>query len=310
MGYIRRAITELDTILATFEHQLSEPQRLAIKGELQRLRREVPRSERSPGDLSAFTQLYSCQNCGRLINYVSIRCPHCSWRPNSLEEMGRSLVLSNDHMTIPALLILAREISSGRDPRNVVRNLDTLAAKELKEQQRGDAVRRIYGFLEDNDPKSARSMSTAHCCPACQARVLWSGSTECDECGEVLGWPDLVRTLVCMDNLLWLMENRVEPSDSEDFSELICLLVVMVTNLLRKQEEPTGAQRQYALDLLKRIGCLADKNRGGIIDMSDLNNMTIYIVESEMLEDTRTFTSFLFKELEVFVTKMREGVRL
>ena len=35
-----------------------------------------------------------------------------------------------------------------------------------------------------------------------------------------LNWPDLVRTLVCIDNLLWLLEQRVEPSDSEDFSEL------------------------------------------------------------------------------------------
>lgn len=310
MGAATQAITELEGILSSAHFTLSQQQRDIVAGELQRLRRQQPRGARSRGEQPWYTTVYGCQNCGRLVNFVSMRCPHCEWRANSIEEMARSMVLSNDHLKIPALLILAREVSAGRSPRDVVRNLDALAKDVLQQSQWTDVAHRIYALLDENDAKSARFMRDVRCCTACDERVLWSGSTECDHCGAQLNWPELVRTLVCVDNLLWLLEQRVEPSNSEEFSELVCVLIVIFTTLLRKQEPPSPEQREYVLHLLEACKCVADKNRGGIVDTHDLTEMKIYLVKADMLEDSQSFTTFLFRELEFFVTRMKQGVAL
>ena len=75
-------------------------------------------------------------------------------------------------------------------------------------------------------------------CEGCGNRILFSGAEECEKCGEPVNWPDATRTLACMDNLLWLLEQRVEVSSADAFSDFVCVLVAMTNNLLRKQEVP------------------------------------------------------------------------
>jgi len=84
----------------------------------------------------------------------------------------------------------------------------------------------------------------------------------------------------------------------------------MVNNLLRKQESPTGKQRRYALDLLSKVGTIHDKNHGAVIVPSNPQALKIYLVKSNIVEDSGTFGLFLHKELEFFILKMMEGVHL
>lgn len=85
-------------------------------------------------------------------------------------------------------------------------------------------------------------------------------------------WPDAVRTLVCMDNLLWLFEQRAEPAATESLSELVCALVGMTNNLLRKQEGPPSNVRRYTLDLLGKAGAIADLGKGQSLRPRILNS--------------------------------------
>src|SRR5215831_19739596 len=45
------------------------------------------------GDLIAMAQhliVYSCQSCGRLVEYISVPCLCCGWRPTTLVETSQS----------------------------------------------------------------------------------------------------------------------------------------------------------------------------------------------------------------------------
>ncbi len=312
-GIANRAIVIFERLLNTGEFRLDEQQHLILSGQIQKLQRERPGSEkRLEGGiaLSAYTEIYSCQNCGRLINYVSMPCPHCRWSPSTPDEMARSVILSNNYIDVSLLLIIAREVSKGRSSREVVGNLDTMAQEVMSVPKKRESVDQIYRLLREGEQRQIRDLAMVRNHPECPKRRMWSGSDKCEKCGAQVRWSDAVRTLICMDNLLWLLEQRVEPLNTEPFSELVCVLVLMVNNLLRKQENPTSEQRQYALDLLSKIGGIADKNQGAIIDTTNPKALQIYLVKSNMLEDSETFGTFLYKELEFFILKMVEGVHL
>ena len=309
-----RAIVILERLLNSGEFQIDDQQRHLLQGELQKLKRERPISEKKFEDgtaPSAYTQIYSCQNCGRLINYVSMPCPHCQWSPSTLDEMARSFFLKNTNLDVPLLLTLAREVSKGRSPQEVVGNLETMAQEFMSVPKNREHMDYLYQLLRKDEQKQVRNMAIVRKCPECGDRKIWSTYDEiCEKCGARVRWPDAVQTLVCMDNLLSLLEQRVEPNYTESFSEFVCLLVLMVNNLFRKQENPTPEQRRYALDLLSKIGAIADKNQGAIIDTSNPQALKIYLVKSNMAEDSETFGVFLHSQLQFFIRKMMEGVHL
>ena len=314
-GIADRAIVILDRLLNGGEFPLNESQHHALAAQLHKLKRERPvsekRSERGTAP-SAYTQINSCQNCGRLINYVSIPCPHCQWSPSTLDEMARSVLLSNTYLDVPLLLMVAREVSKGRSSQEAVGNLETMAQEFMSIPKNREYMDHLYRLLRKDQQRLTRNMAMVRNCPECGRRIIWSTSDHelCENCGAQIRWPDAVKTLVCMDNLLLLLEQRVEPKNTESFSEFVCLLVLMVDNLLSKQENPTNEQRRYALDLLSKIGGIADKNQGAIIDTTNPQALKIYLVKSNMVEDSETFGNFLCSQLQFFVLKMVEGVHL
>jgi predicted RNA-binding Zn-ribbon protein involved in translation (DUF1610 family) len=261
---------------------------------------------------TAYTQIYSCQNCGRLINYVSMPCPHCQWSPSNLDEMARSVLLSNTYLDVSLLLMVAREVSKGRSSREAVGNLETMAREFMSIPKNREFMDYLCRLLRKDEQRQTRNMAMVRKCPGCGDRKIWSISDDelCEKCGAQIRWPDVVRALVCMDNLLWLLEQRVEPKNTESFSEFVCVLVLMVNSLLRKQENPTSEQRRYALDLLSKIGAIADKNQGAIIDTNNPQALKIYFVKSNMVEDSEAFGTFLCNQLQFFVLKMVEGIHL
>jgi len=203
---------------------------------------------------SAYTKIYSCQNCGRLINYVSMPCPHCQWSAGTPDEMARSVLLSSTNLDVPFLLILAREVSKGRSSREVVGNLETMAQEFMSTSKNREYMDQLYLLLCKDQQRQLRNIAMFRKCPGCGDRKIWSASDDerCERCGAQICWPDSARALVCMDNLLWLLEQRVEPKNTESFSEFVCILVLMVNNLLRKQENPTIEQRRHTLGLFNR----------------------------------------------------------
>lgn len=249
-------------------------------------------------------------NCGRLHNFVSMPCPHCDWSPQNVEEMARSIILSNAHFKIPALLSLAREMANGRAAQDVVPNLLSDGRTYLSVPEQRQGVEQVFSLLRQNERKNHRSLETIRRCSSCGGRVLISGAEECEKCEAPVHWPDAVRTLVCMDNLLWLLEQRVEPTNTNAYSEFVCIIVAMTNNLLRKQEAPSARERPYALRLLSEMGAVCDLNKGAFVVTKNPNDLQIHLVKDTMREDSEAFGLFLFRELEFFVGKMTNGVRL
>jgi tetratricopeptide (TPR) repeat protein len=240
VGIADRVIVIFERLLNSGEFHLDEQQRLILRGELQRLKRERPISEkRSEGRTApeAYAQIYSCQNCGRLINYISIPCPHCEWSPSTLDEMARSFILSNADLDVRSLLILAREVSKGRSPREVVGNLEEMVQEIMNIPKKRENMDRLYQLLRKDEQRLMRNIAMLRKCPKCGGRIIWNTSDLCEKCGAQLRWSDALRTLVCIDNLLLLLEQRVEPKNTESFCEFVCVLVLMFNNLLRKTRE-------------------------------------------------------------------------
>ncbi len=192
----------------------------------------------------------------------------------------------------------------------MVPNLVNDGKAYLNNPKQRQAVDQIFILLRENEHKNHRDMNMVRQCPNCGTRVLLSDAERCEKCDEPVAWPDAIRALACMDNLLWLCEQRVEVSPSEAFSEFVCLLVRMTNNLLRKQEAPSDVHRKYALNLLEKMTAISDLNRGAIIETKSPRELKIYLVKDSMLEDSETFGLFLFKELEFFVENMVRGIRM
>jgi tetratricopeptide (TPR) repeat protein len=299
----------LERLLNSNDFSLDDEQRTTLRSELYKIKREEP--ARTPGgDVSetGFTTVYSCQNCGRLINYVSMPCQHCLWYPGELAVCARSIVLSSDCFTVPQLLLIARSISTGRTASDVVRNLEERARQAMEMPESQSRLRHLFDLLHKNAPKNARDINQMRSCFSCGKRLLLSNIDECQECGEVIDLPDSVRLLMCVDNLLWLFEQRVEPAETDAFSEFVSILVAIENDMLRKQEAPPLYRRTYALSLLQKMKGIDDKNRGAVIETTNLNKIKICLIKQNMVEDTESFVPIYYIEIVQFVSFMRKGV--
>lgn len=296
-------------MLTSGEFPLRDDERNALAGEMLKIQRQRPTEKRTDETAPGYTQVYNCANCGRLHNYASMPCPHCDWCPTSIEEMTRSILLSNVYMKVPDILYIAR-LSGGKPIDKIVPNLATQAQTYLNDPAKRKNVEEVFSLLVENKHKNHRSLSVLRECSSCGSEILQSNAPVCAQCGELTNRPDAVRTLLCIDNLLWLLEQRVEIALAESFSEFVCLLVLMETKLLREQESPSSREREYALTLLAKIGTLYDYKKGAFIDTRKPQELTLGLIKENMGEDSETFGLLLLDELEFFVQKMTEGVKL
>lgn len=308
-GLSDRAEPIIKKLLNSSDFQLEDDERLILSGELQKIQRQRPLSQRTSDSPDEFTQIYCCANCGRLHNFVSMPCPHCDWSPQSVDETARSIVLSNAYFDVPTLLVLAREIGNGRAADDVVLNLAQKTKSYLDNQKKRADVSQVFTLLRQNEEKNHRSLNMVRECANCGEKILQSCAERCQDCGEWVNWPDAIRTIACLDNLLWLFEHRVEVSSNKAFSEFVCVMVVLTNNLLRKQESPSDKDRQYCLQLLAELEVVCDRNNGAMIETKDPRNLKIYFVKDCMLEDSENYGQLLFSELSFFVTKMSAGVK-
>lgn len=155
-------------------------------------------------------------------------------------------------------------------------------------------IEQVFSLLRRTEHRNHRSISMARECSKCGDRILFSGTAECEKCGVTVNWPEALRLLACMDNLLWLLERRIEPKSTDAFADLVCVLVDMTNNLLRKQEFPSIRDRQYSLQLLTDIGTICDLNKGVVIDTRNPRHLEIYLVRDSVREESDIFLHYSF----------------
>lgn len=282
--------------------QLTEEEALTCNGHLHKLQRERPPKEREGSQ--AFTTIYSCQNCGRLHNFVSLPCPNCDWSPPSLGEMARSIVLSNTYISLPALLHIARAVTGGRKVGDVVGDLDIAAQKLLATTPGLNATKTTFDILMQCKDKPRTTFGECRACPDCGARISISVAKRCETCDSPVEWPEALKMVVCLDNLLWLVERRVEVPQSREFAEFVCLLVSMANNLLRKQALPPKDHRRYCLELFAKLISISDANRGAIVDTTNPLEMQLYLVRDNQRPDSEQYGGLLIIELKYLAERM------
>lgn len=304
------AAETIERILGSDRFALHANERLTLSAELQKIRRQRPVEQRHSQALKGFTTIYCCQNCGRLHNFVSVPCPHCDWCPDTLDEVARSTVLSNAALSVPKLLLLSREMAEGRAPDDIVGNLSQNAEEHLASAAGRRQAETLLALLRENKHKHHRLLSKIRSCGTCGDRVLMSDAITCEVCDAPVEWPEAVRTLVCVDNLLWLFEQRSVPDPTDEFAELVCVLVSIANDLLRKQVVPSDEIRRYALRLVQDVAIVWDLGMGGGIKTNNPQHLEIYLIKDSMREETESMVAFWCSELEFFIDRMTAGIRL
>lgn len=305
---IAEALTFLPALLERTNLNLSQDERNQVAAQLHALRRQQPVEANSSEKKHGFTQVYACHSCGRLHNFASLPCPHCGWLPQTLEETAAAIVLSTHQITIPVLLSVSRDISGGRPAAQAVGNLQEIATKFLNDPGHRDMVERVFALIGEDSAKEEHRIEPLRACVACGTRIMYSQSASCQSCNETLDMPDIVRLLVCVDNLLWLLEQRIEPSEIPEFAEFVCVLVALENDILRKQSEPNAIQRSYALDMLRKVKGLWDINQGALVNFNADDSLSVSLIQDRAREDSKPFAIFIHRELSDFVQYMKAGV--
>ena len=166
-----RAKPVIDNLLNSSKFQLSDEERHALSGALTKFQRERPYTERTPSSPPGFTQVYCCANCGRLHNFVSLPFPHCDWFPATIEEMARSMVLTNLNFKIPTLLLMSREMSKGRKVDQIVPNLISTVQTFLNTPRRLEEAKKILALAHTHANKNHRLIGELRECGSCGARA-------------------------------------------------------------------------------------------------------------------------------------------
>jgi len=182
-----------------------------------------------------------------------------------------------------------------------------------KKPESDSNLKYMFDLLQQNANKNTRDMKMVRECPNCGDRILLSHEEECGSCGLSIGWPESIKLLVCMDNLMWLFEQKVKITNSSEFSEFVCLVELMTDKLLRKQEPPSLNQREIALRLMHEMKAITVSNGGAAIDTTNPEKLKIYVdtsIEKNLVEDNTLFGMFIHSELEFFVGNMINGISL
>jgi hypothetical protein len=249
--------------------------------------------------------VYACQGCGRLIEYISIRCMFCGWQPLTREEMSRSGRLSTQWFSLWDLLGIGREIVSGRKAIEVVSNLtESAAASMLNLQYRSY----VEGALDEAQKKRHDTYFHylyANHCHSCGERFPGPDPfiSHREQCHAKLRIPPPMRLLECLTRASIHFQHNFSGEKSEAFDVFIRYIVSLQSKLFRQQETPGSDERRRVVELMASLGKFGVGSNLGVIDMADPKEIVVYrsnhIPEAskdratEILEDFRATLQLL-----------------
>jgi len=218
--------------------------------------------------------IYSCQKCGEFVDYISLPCHSCDWRPTTLREAIVSLRISNVMMTVAQLATIGRGLHTGRPLATIIPNLEETVADDLSD---GDTRLRdqASGALAAATEKSIDnyfSWRDAASCSSCGLTFHRYDAITCRKCGTALRLPPPLRLFLCLGRLLIHLEHNIllrtpdsprQPTEMELFAMFLCSLH---SKLYRTQETPTDRERSMVLTFMESIGNIWTENRFGLVD--------------------------------------------
>jgi len=272
-----------------------------LQGKIDRAKRFANKKKRLSKEQGYFTKIYVCQFCGRLINYFTKPCIFCGDYPKQKFQICASYTLSSQSFTIPRLIMISREFKSGRPiddiiPNIVDKNLELLRSKSFEKY-----LNDFKEFIDKGKNKKVFSIDKIQCVN-CGQNVIASYIEECTSCNAKINLDKIKKLILAVNNFLWMIEERIEIPDDENYYELVCFLVYTMEHLLNKRETIKPDERLYFKRVLWEVKSLFDKNRGGCIGID--KPLEIYIIREDQLEDTETYIQHLGAELTYLIENL------
>ena len=206
----------------------------------------------SPDALPEDFIIYVCQKCGRLIEYVSLPCMCCGWRPTTLFEMSHSGCLNNRIFSLWDLLVIGREIAAGRKATDVVPKLAQVAAKKMADPQSRQDIEIVLQTAEKKFD-TYFFWHDAAVCENCGTHNPRQDAKECQKCKGRLRLSPPLRLLMCLTRTLDHFQGSFEAPKSKEFNSFIRFLVILQSKLYRTQETPSHLERIQVLDLMSKL---------------------------------------------------------
>jgi len=240
------------------------------------LARELAVGSGSPEALAQRLLVYVCQRCGRLVEYISIPCMSCRWRPTTLLEMSHSGRLSRSNFSLWDLLAIGRGIVAGRKVTDVVQNLAQVAAEDMADPQ-SKYRQEIESVLQTAQQKQFDNYFFWHeaaVCEGCGTRNPRQDAKKCRKCKAHLRLPPPLRLIMCLTRTLEHFQHNFDAPKSNEFDLFIRFLVSLQSKVYRAQETPSHLERARVLDLMAKLARFELANGIGEIMMTDPQNIT------------------------------------
>lgn len=218
--------------------------------------------------------MYICQKCGEFVEYISLPCHSCNWRPTTLKEAIVSIRLSNVMMTVAQLATIGRGLHAGRPLANIIPNLEEIVADDLSDGDTGlrDQACGAMAAATEKSFDNYFSWRDAAACSSCGLTFHRYDAVTCRRCGTALKLPPPLRLFLCLGRLLIHFEHNIllrtpdcpkQPTEVELFAIFLCSLH---SKLYRTQETPTDRERSMVLTFMESIGNIWTENRFGLVD--------------------------------------------
>ncbi|QEE26140.1 hypothetical protein CS053_17715 [Rhodanobacter glycinis] len=246
---------------------------------------------------------YVCQSCGHLNLMLGEHCSNCRFAPQSLNECQVSLALSAMHCKTTTLVEIAQQIQRGRKPHEFIDNLDAIIKRFPTDQG-------ILEKIKKNAEDDYLNFMAYDRCPACSKRVWPSSVDVCPHCHTKLDRPMLLKLALCVDRILQQLIWNLRRSDIAAYAQFVILLVNLKYLLVRKQQAPSDAQRQAAVDLLLKISPLYAQNGGGVVWVKSPTKVVSEVLDSAVHKDIGPTMDFIRDELLHFLRLVSDAVSL
>ncbi|MEX0918480.1 MAG: hypothetical protein WDZ85_00710 [Candidatus Paceibacterota bacterium] len=244
-------------------------------------------------DKKHFTIIYTCQFCGRLINYSSSPCAFCCNFPKTEREVIVAQALSSESMEIDSLLAVSKAIKDGEDLEIVIANLRNLIDDVLESPSKFNNYPSLFKLtaLYLNDPDTIIRAEEINnkvkiFCANCKHEIILADkpcfycTVEKNENTENRLAP-LQKNVIALNGFLLFAENYLDFSNDKDaMTELIFVSVYLLNRLLEKDELPDEDLKKYWRELLLQSGYFgSEKTLGAAIEM-DVNAKPSMVLES------------------------------
>ncbi|HNR81377.1 MAG TPA: hypothetical protein PKN73_02465 [Candidatus Paceibacterota bacterium] len=244
-------------------------------------------------DKKHFTIIYTCQFCGRLINYSSTPCAFCCNFPKTKREVIVAQALSSESMEIDSLLAVSKAVKDGEDLEIVIANLRDIIDDVLENPSKFSNYPALFKLTEFyvNNPNTVTRAEEINnkikiFCNHCNNEIILADKP-CFYC--TVGKNEniennlmpLQKNIVALNGFLLFAENYLDFSNDKDsMTELIFVSVYLLNRLLEKDELPDKDLKKYWRELLLRSEYFgSEKTLGAAIEI-DANAKPSMVLES------------------------------